>query len=53
MRPGKPLSQNFYWLAAHDADFRKLNDLPAVTPAGHAQPNPLTRGTDRSTSPSR
>ena len=28
---GKPLSQNFYWLAAHDYDFRKLNDLPAVT----------------------
>jgi len=28
---GKQLSQNFYWLAAHDYDFRKLNDLPTVT----------------------
>ena len=28
---GKQLSQNFYWLAAHDYDYRKLNDLPAVT----------------------
>ena len=27
----KLLSQNFYWLAAHDYDYRKLNDLPAVT----------------------
>jgi hypothetical protein len=27
---GKQLSQNFYWLAAHDHDYRKLNDLPAV-----------------------
>jgi hypothetical protein len=28
---GKRLSQNFYWLAAHDYDYRKLNDMPAVT----------------------
>jgi hypothetical protein len=28
---GKQLSQNFYWLAAHDWGYRKLNDLPAVT----------------------
>ena len=28
---GKQLSQNFYWLAAHDWDYRKLNDMPAVT----------------------
>ncbi len=28
---GKQLSQNFYWLAAHDYDYRKLNDMPAVT----------------------
>ena len=28
---GKQLSQNFYWLAAHDEDYRKLNDMPAVT----------------------
>ena len=27
----KLLSQNFYWLAAHDSDYRKLNDLAAVT----------------------
>jgi hypothetical protein len=27
----KQLSQNFYWLAAHDSDYRKLNDLAAVT----------------------
>jgi hypothetical protein len=27
---GKQLSQNFYWLAAHDYDYRKLNDMPAV-----------------------
>src|SRR5580658_2009516 len=27
----KLLSQNFYWLAAHDYDYRKLNDMPAVT----------------------
>jgi hypothetical protein len=27
----KHLSQNFYWLAAHDSDYRKLNDLAAVT----------------------
>lgn len=33
---GKQLSQNFYWLAAHDSDFRKLNDLPAVTLQAHA-----------------
>jgi hypothetical protein len=28
---GKQLSQNFYWLAAHDYDYRKLNDMTAVT----------------------
>src|SRR6185437_2428048 len=28
---GKQLSQNFYWLAVHDSDYRKLNDLPAIT----------------------
>jgi hypothetical protein len=28
---GKQLSQNFYWLAAHDYDYRKLNDMAAVT----------------------
>ncbi len=28
---GKSLSQNFYWLAAHEYEFRKLNDLPATT----------------------
>jgi hypothetical protein len=28
---GKQLSQNFYWLAAHDDGYRRLNDLPAVT----------------------
>ncbi|HEY8310531.1 MAG TPA: glycoside hydrolase family 2 TIM barrel-domain containing protein, partial [Gemmatimonadaceae bacterium] len=28
---GKQLSQNFYWLGAHDWDYRKLNELPAVT----------------------
>ncbi|HEX5283459.1 MAG TPA: LamG-like jellyroll fold domain-containing protein [Bryocella sp.] len=33
---GKQLSQNFYWLAAHDADFRKLNDLPPVNLQAHA-----------------
>jgi hypothetical protein len=27
----KLLSQNFYWLAAHDYDYRKLNDLLTVT----------------------
>ena len=28
---GKSLSQNFYWLAAHEYEFRKLNDLPTTT----------------------
>ncbi|HEX4154032.1 MAG TPA: LamG-like jellyroll fold domain-containing protein [Acidobacteriaceae bacterium] len=28
---GKQLSENFYWLAAHDFDYRKLDNLSAVT----------------------
>jgi hypothetical protein len=28
---GKQLSQNLYWLADHDYDYRTLNDMPAVT----------------------
>jgi hypothetical protein len=27
----KQLSENFYWLAAHEYDYRKLNEMPAVT----------------------
>jgi hypothetical protein len=28
---GTQLSQNFYWLASHDSDYRKLNEMPAVS----------------------
>jgi hypothetical protein len=38
----KLLSQNFYWLAPHDWDYRKLNDLPAVT----LQANASAQATD-------
>ncbi|HTV09011.1 MAG TPA: LamG-like jellyroll fold domain-containing protein [Candidatus Aquilonibacter sp.] len=36
----KLLSQNFYWLAAHDSDFRKLEDLAAVTLQASATSQP-------------
>jgi hypothetical protein len=36
----KPLSQNFYWLAAHDDDYRKLDDLAAVTLQASATSQP-------------
>jgi hypothetical protein len=41
---GKQLSQNFYWLAAHDWDYRKLNDLPAVTLQATATPQAARPG---------
>jgi len=39
---GKPLSQNFYWLAAHDDGYRKLNDLSPVTLEASATTSPST-----------
>ncbi len=41
----KQLSQNFYWLAAHDYDYRKLNDMPAVTL--HATADESSNATER------
>jgi hypothetical protein len=37
---GKLLSENLYWLAAHDWDYRKLNDLPAVKLEASASAQP-------------
>ncbi|MBE7216873.1 MAG: glycoside hydrolase family 2 [Caulobacteraceae bacterium] len=39
-RDGALLSQNLYWRARSDADYRRLNDLPrvAVTVEAHARP---------------
>jgi hypothetical protein len=51
---GKQLSQNFYWLAAHDSDYGKLNDLPAVTlqATATAQTGPEQHITVKLTNPS-
>jgi hypothetical protein len=45
----KLLSQNFYWLAPQDSDFRHLDDLPAVTLHATAttQPTPAAADSDR------
>jgi hypothetical protein len=45
---GKLLSQNFYWLAANDADYRKLDHLSHVTLQASAteQPSNPSSGSD-------
>lgn len=44
----QPLSQNFYWLAPHDDDYRKLDNLPAVTLQASATQSGSSAGdTDR------
>lgn len=45
----KQLSQNFYWLAAHDVDYRKLDDMPSVALQGTADESASTGAEHRIT----